>query len=383
MWRKIFLMIACVSFGPDALAVQQWDDDPTVADNLRVGVEDFLRARNEVARNTADFNARIIEARREANDGSANPQRHAEAVRKYADLMFAKDLYFADQFLYEGFTDTARRMEEGMPMLTGGKIDGGIPEDGREAFETWVIGLRKSLGAVGNQRLFKAAVKEESVVRALQQNQGLYEKYKVLRDQQDRNGGLSQRALAERKRLDDARNSADAARQADGSAGLSKQEVVPLDVNVWRVMLETPPLRKALFAAGDAGQQALRCIYGPSLNDRGEAVYGEYFFWYRTPPPNMAELAAMDTRGALRHLGRQGLAACPASKNAAAAQLQLAMASSGGTAQPAAGGKSPSPQCARMNDELAQLRGAAANDPAASARLRSMQRDYARQGCGG
>jgi hypothetical protein len=262
-------------------------------------------------------------------------------------------------------------------------VDGGIPEDGRAEFEAWVVGLRKSMGAVDDPRLFQSAVSRERVFKALQENEGLYRKYKVLRDQQDRNGGVSQRQLAERARLDDARKDADAVRQADGSACLYKQEVVPLDVDVWRVMLETPPLRKALFAAADKGQQALRCTYGPTLNDRGEPVYGEYFFWYRAPP-NIAELVAMDTRGALRHLGRAGLATCPSSKNGALAQLRSGAERSVDTTTPPAGSKKPpSPQCAAMSAELERLRGAAANDPRASARSRTLMRNYAAQGCSG
>jgi hypothetical protein len=382
MWQRICVLIMCLSFGADAYALQYRDDDPTVADNLREDFETFLRARELVAHGTAEFNARIIKARRVLKNSAANTPARTRAEQNYADVMYAKDLYYADQFLYEGFTENARRMEQGLPFLAGGAVDGGIPEDGRAEFEAWVVGLRKSMGAVGSQRLFKGAVSQERIFKALQENEGLYRKYKVLRDQQDRNGGASQRQLAERARLDNARKDADAARQADGSAGLYKQEIVPLDVNVWRVMLETPPLRKALFAAARKGQQALRCTYGPTLNDGGQAVYGEYFFWYRAPPPNIAELVAMDTRGALRHLGREGLAQCPSSDNRALAQLRRGMERSVGTTTPAAGSKKPpSPQCAAISAELQRLRGAAANDPHASTRSRTLMRNYAAQGC--
>lgn len=382
MWQRTFVLILCLSFGADAHALQYRDGEPTVADNLREDFDTFLRARETVARGTAEFNARIIKARRALKDSAANTPARVRAEQDYAEVMYAKDLYYASQFLHEGFSENARRMEQGLPFLVGGTVDGGIPEDGRAEFEAWVVGLRKSMGAVDGQRLFDGAVSQERIFKALQENEGLYRKYKVLRDQQDRHGGVSQRELAERARLDKARKDAAAARQTDGSAGLHKQEVVPLDVNVWRVMLETPPLRKALFAAANDGQQALRCTYGPKLNDRGQAVYGEYFFWYRAPPPNIAELVAMDTKGALRHLGREGLAECPSSAKGALALLQSAMKGSGGTAGASAGSnKPPSPQCAAMAAELEKLLSVGATDPRASARSRALTRNYAAQGC--
>lgn len=387
MWRKKCVLMACVWFAGDVPAVQSWPDEPTVGDYVRNDVENVLKAVRDVARNTAEFNAMIAEARRELKATASNPESHAKAEQKFANLMFAKDLYYADQFMYEGFTEDARKAAQAAALLGGGSVDGGIPEDGQQAFEEWVVGLRKSMGAVGHQRLFNTAGNQDRMVQAVKDNEPLYRKYKVLRDQQERNGGVSQRVMAERAKLQRARKSAEAARHADGSAGLAEQKIQALDVDAWRVDLETPPLRKALFAASGGGQQMLKCVYGPSLNSSGEEVFGHHFFWYRKAPSNLAALRSMDTKGALRYLGNQGLEKCPPSANSALALVQAAMASSGHAPvssdgrRPSSGTDPQQKKCTAMAGELEQARAAAASDPAASSRLRTLQRSYMREGC--
>lgn len=328
MWRPAFvLLVSLMTTAAAAPAGEQWIGEPTIGDYIRRDFAAVMQAQQETVRSKTQFNAQIAEARAAFLATATNPAARAGVEQRFADLLFAKDLIYATTFIAEGFSDQSRLRSEGLHALTGGKLDNGIPEDGQRAFEAWVTGIRASLGATSDsQMLFLTDADAGRLQQALVANETLYKQYKVLRDQQELNGGISQNEMARRAEAIRVGKSVAAAKAADGSARLFKQDKRLLAVGDWRADLETFPLRQLLFQARAAGQQTLRCTYGPSLTSRGAEGFAEYTFWAGSAPANIDALMQTDAKGALQYLGRRALDTCPASDNAALAITQAAMA---------------------------------------------------------
>lgn len=327
MLKNYYVLIACLAITMVEAQADIWIGRPTIGDYIRRDLTEVLKAQQEAVRSKAEFNARIAEARKAFFATASDTKAHAEAEKIFADFLFAKDLTYASLFITEGISEESRNASAGWDFFTGGAIDNGIPEDGQAAFEDWVNGIRTSLGAKNSkQLLFLTPADVDKFRKALEANEPLYNKYKVLRDRQEINGGISQKEMLRRSEAARVAKSVEAARAADGGARLHKDEVKPLDVGDWLVDLETPELRQMLFKAMEAGQQTLSCTYGPSMTSRGEEGYGTYTFWFKSPPSNINALMQADQKGALQFLGITGIDACPLSDKVALTVRQAAMA---------------------------------------------------------
>lgn len=128
---------------------------------------------------------------------------------------------------------------------------------------------------------------------------------------------------AERKRAEALQQAEDKqiaeARMPDGSAGLHKHAIRPLQLGDLRLERATNALRSMVIIARDQGQQVIACTYGPSRTASGKFSYSTYQFWYQQLPGNIAALRQADPNGALHWLGTRGLTSCPSSLDAAAA----------------------------------------------------------------
>jgi hypothetical protein len=244
MRKNYYVLIACLAITLAEAQADTWIGRPTIGDYIRRDIAEISKAQQEVVRSKTEFNAQIAKARKAFLATASDPKARAEAEKIFADFLFAKDLTYATMFLTEGFSEESRSRSAGLDFFTGGAIDNGIPEDGQAAFEDWVNGIRTSLGAKNSkQLLFLTDADVDKFRKALEANEPLYNKYKVLRDRQEINGGISQKEMLRRSEAARVAKSVEAAKAADGGARLHKEEVKPLDVGDWRVDLETLELR--------------------------------------------------------------------------------------------------------------------------------------------
>ncbi len=122
--------------------------------HVYVGIGDLLardltgayRGLQQYGASKGDFNTEITAARKRFWALYPNKPGFAKAKSELAQLLFWKDYIFMVGPMVEGTRD--RNILGIFDMLSGGtKIDGGIPEVNRPAFDRWVFAVRRGMGA--------------------------------------------------------------------------------------------------------------------------------------------------------------------------------------------------------------------------------------------
>lgn len=327
----VALAAAAIAFAHACHAQTTWVGRVTIGDVIREDLTNALAAQQQATKNKSEFNRRIAKARQGFLETARTPGTRAKAEAEFAKLLLEKDLYFLTLYLNEGFSERNISIVKGLERVTGGDLDNGIPSDGRAAFESWVRGIRASLGAARDGQMAMAALQPDRLQQALQANDSTYQAYKRLRDRQEIQLGMGQEQQAQAAAIRDVQ----AATAPDGGARLFEQQRQRLSAvdlhglaegDVYRWMVET----------GNKGHQTLQCTYGPKLNSSGVKSYATYGFWYAKAPEDIPAMLARDPKGVLRFIGDQAIKECPPSDKAALALRRSLMARHPvtGTAQP-------------------------------------------------
>jgi hypothetical protein len=305
---------------PMVAAADVWVGKPTIGDYVRRDFKDLLQAQQAAVGEKAKFNIEIAEARKAFLATASTPAKRAQAGQRFGELLFAKDLLYGVGLMQEGVSDAAWNRINGLHAISGGPLDNGIMPDALPLYHQWINAVRTALGARSRTQ-YILITNPDRLREALDASSAQYRIYTDKRD-----------ALEISKPADDARRAAEAealrkkitaATAADGGSAINSQSTQRLGDGIhWHGDRDTPPLRRMLFQARDAGQQVLQCRYGPSLNSRGEESYAQYTFWFESQPANIRQMVAMDSGGALQFLGSEALANCPPSDKAALAFRQ-------------------------------------------------------------
>lgn len=364
-WSAVALCAGTVIIGfSSAQAQDAWVGRVTIGDIVRQELLNVLDAQQKATANKAEFNARIARARMAFLETAQTPKTRAKAEADFARLLLEKDLYFFTMYLNEGFSDRSMSVVRGLEAMTGGALDKGIPSDGRAAFETWVRGVRASLGAPRDGQMAMAALQRDRLLQALQANEPLYQEYKRLRDHQEINGGVGDEQRAQAAVAKEVRD----AIMPDGGVRLFQKELQP--PSSWNFY---GPIEGEMYAwlvnVRKNGQQTLACTYGPSQNSQGKKAYGSYSFWYDKVPSDIEAVLSRDHKRALRFLGARAITECPDSDKAALTLRQRLMAE-----HPLAGTAPPKNTLQQQNPALAQT----PPDPQSSAVSAAEERRQAR-----
>ena len=144
---------------------------------LGANVGGALGAGVELARSKAQFNAQIRGARHRFFAEYPNGKNFAQAEKDFAELLWAKDVYFMSMMLQTG---SMPEMSGKLDAVTGGTLDNGIPGG---AFPQWVSGIRASLGATSSRVPLASLFDERKLLAALEANKDAYAQYKKGRDE--------------------------------------------------------------------------------------------------------------------------------------------------------------------------------------------------------
>lgn len=320
-------VLAIVLSAPFAMAQDVWIGRPTIGDYVRrdiAAVIQSIQQAREAGKVKAEFNQEIGQARKAFFATAGTPDKRGPVEKKFADLLRQKDNHNLLMSLVSGEPSGAGGFTGAFDALSGGPLDGGIPAVALPAFNRWVDAMRKSLGNL-------STADETRLAKAMLDNSGLYEQYKLERDKAEIE------AFIKRKKEFEAHRSTNEAigraRLADGSFRLHEQQQGGLDLVRgrdlrWDRLGHNQPLRARLIGLKQAGQQVLRCDYGPSGTwSDGRPRYEGYTFWYKQPPDGIDELLSMDTTGGLAGLGtRTAHAMCPDTSAVAKAASDTALA---------------------------------------------------------
>jgi hypothetical protein len=159
----------------------QWIGRPTIGDVVRNDIRNMLVAQQEAVKARAEFNAAIARARDEFFANLSDPARRSAAEKRFADMLFGKDIHHATLLIGEGLNDQARGRARAMDTMTGGKVDNGIPHTAEVPFEAWVRAVRHHLGARGDNDLL-VVTDPGRLAAALEASADWYAYYKAHRD---------------------------------------------------------------------------------------------------------------------------------------------------------------------------------------------------------
>ena len=105
--------------------------------------------------------------------------RGAPEEEQFAQLLIAKDLAYLSLYVAEGMESSRERIN-GIDVLTGGKLDGGIVEG--DSFAAWVSAVREKLGYDAEGTLIFISPSEQLFITAIQATEKTYRAYKQARD---------------------------------------------------------------------------------------------------------------------------------------------------------------------------------------------------------
>lgn len=330
MWRQFcfLLLMALPAAAVNAQTYEVWVGRPTIGDHMRQNLAELMKAQQETTKSKAQMNAEIAAARKRFLATAADPSARAEVGETFARLLWAKDFVYASTFIAEGFSEQSMSRSQGLHALTGGPLDTGIPAEAWGGFQTWVNGIRASLGAKSSAApVYLLPGDVERFRKALEANEGLYAKYVEQRDLAEIQAPIKEKArvaeeVRQAKLIEDAQT-------ADGGVRLYKQEIKPIHSEAYRLDLLNPTLRRQLAAIARAGQQrVIDCTYGPVRTATGKLSYGStYTFWHNAPPPDIAGYLQIDRERALAQIGDRAMTACPTNdRGAIAARLEAVLA---------------------------------------------------------
>lgn len=328
----------CAGTAAPAWAQDVWIGRPTGADYFRHHLAQAIQHQQQAVRSKAQFNAELEQARRDFFASAPQSAKRAAAEKRFAEMLLGKDYIYMTLLLTEGTGEQSRKRSDLMHGITGGHIDGGIPQAARPAFDAWVNAVRTNLGARSpNQVLFVADAGR--LQRAIEGSGESYAGYKQLRDQFEFDRFNTAKAAVE-------------SRVAGGGHSLHKSSQVPLDVtrDMPPGLRHNAPLLSRLNELAKAGQPVLRCAYGPlEIRADGTPRYEYRLFWFKQAPEGIDDLIAADTNNGMEQLRtRSALAACPPTSVQARAAFGPAGARHGATAPSGA-----TPGASRNLEELA------------------------------
>jgi hypothetical protein len=333
-----------------AQVVQQvWIGRPTIGDHIRHSIVQAIELQRQAVKAKGEFNAQLQQARFDFFATARQPDKRADAEKRFANLLYAKDLVYMGLLITEGTGEQSRKRSDLMHRMTGGDIDGGIPEPAREAFDAWVNKVRANLGARNpNQPVF--VFDQATLLRATDASADSYAAYKQLRDQFEFDRFNNPKTFG-------------SARTAGANHPLHKAGQGTLDLLLdmrYDRLSDNEPLRDRLSALAKGGQAVLRCAYGPiEVRADGTQRYEELRFWFKRPPDDINGLIAADTtNGMVRMRTRSALTACPPTSDEAWAALGHPRAgSAGATSAGIGGGTAPaaSPAAPRTLEETNKM----------------------------
>lgn len=265
-------------------AQEVWIGRPTIGDVMRHHLAEAIRHQQQAVRSKAQFGAQIAEGRAAFFATAKKPESRAEAGKRFAELLYAKDLVYMSGLLATGTGPESQKRAAMTHMITGGDIDGGIPPVARKAFDAWVDDVRGFLGARGRDT-FLLLTDPARLREALDASAASYERYRELRDRFEIDRYTTARSVGK-------------ARLAPGVFRLHEQQKVALDLyRDTRIDLlgRTRPLRSKLGEMAKGGQMVLRCAYGPKDGYAdGTPQYEHVLFWFARAPDGIEELLAAD-----------------------------------------------------------------------------------------
>jgi hypothetical protein len=181
---KRWILVAILGFalaGHPEVGKADWQRETIGGPSFGEHIEDIVARGQQVAAAKQAANAEIEEARRKFFADCVNGVRGKDAEKQFAEVLFAKDLYFLSLYASEGMTPAVLRHLDGIDNLTGGPFDGGIPpQPANEAFGAWVEKIRATLHAPPPGQLWLPTQGE--FIHAIAVTSDDYARYRVLRD---------------------------------------------------------------------------------------------------------------------------------------------------------------------------------------------------------
>jgi hypothetical protein len=325
-------------------AEEVWIGRPAVADYLRHSVESAVRSAADYQRSAGAFQGEITAARRDYF--AAKGRDKVAKGERLGVLLFAKDLMLASPVIAGGFTQQTTAAANLFAALNGGQeIDGGIRASARPAFNDWIRAVRYSIGARRDDAVL--IVTPARLQAALIESAPVFEKYRRERDlvesRMERGFHPRPTELPGQRPLHASGREISVAELA----GRPPRHPRGLDQEIEKVSATEHPI--------------LVCRYGPSYNEAGSEYFGEYFFWKRSPPTNIARLLAYGNLR-LNTVQDRVLNACPRSEKQA---MELARAPRKVTISEALR-KELQEDIARRDREARQPKSSVAQTPAAA-----------------
>ncbi len=335
---RIGVMLLAASAWLPSAAQETWIGTRTIGEVRREQAVNAIMAVREAVQSKTQFSKDIAAARKAFFDTATRPGERPAVEKRFADMLKAKDFYYAQQMVTEGTSEYSQKRVAGLDALTGGALDGGIPEAGRAAFHDWVDALRTSLGARDRKQML--VVGDATQVRkALANNMGLYEAYARLRDKHEFDvRAADATSSTERAAAIAANRIAVQNLTPEGRERLHKQSEGFFDTGTdARLALAPRPVADSLTQLMRSGQRVLRCTYGPTgaSQDGSSMVYETHVFWHKQAPADIGAIIAADRRKALGNLRTaNAVPGCPETRTLASAALS-AIDAPGAAAAPA------------------------------------------------
>lgn len=325
--RSITCGVALLVLGTSSplLAQQTWTGPMTIGEMRREQAVNAIMAVREAVQSKTQFNRDIAAARQAFFDTATKPAARVSVEKRFGDMLKAKDFYYAQQMVTEGTSEYSQKRVAGMDAITGGAVDGGIPDAARAAFHEWVDALRTSLGARDRKQMLVVGDAVQ-VKKAVADNMGLYEAYARLRDKHEFDvREADAKNSSERSTAIVANRAAAKDLTPESRDRLHKQSEGFFDTGVdARMVLATRPVGDALDKVMRSRQRVLRCTYGPTgaSQDGSSMVYETHTFWSGQAPASIEQIVAADRRNALGGLGKaNAVQTCPESRTLASAAV--------------------------------------------------------------
>ena len=295
-----------------AVAQDVWIGRPTIGDVHRHQISELILAQRQASQSKSQFNSDIARARADFFKTASTPDSRADAEKRFADLLQAKDLMYLSTLAIEGTGVDASKRTEAIHMVTGGQIDGGIPQQARPAFDRWVNAVRQNLGARSPNELLWVW-HQDQWIKAITASTDSYERYKAERDKAEIDAYNKRRASAAgyaSPAWASVKAAMEAGRNPDGSRNLHNKTIVAfnpqqhLNLGAAKNPATYRKVRDiAATWAGSDGLQVIECAYGPmEAQENGPGkwtlIYDHLRFWYRTVPQRLDEMIA-ENRSAL------------------------------------------------------------------------------------